>query len=515
MLQVQRAVIIAACIAGTACSSDDATGVDGPPLPLGDTVVATTAADGRATVTFQGQDDNEYQIAITLQDFDTERGASGLEVHAIALADGVFLRTEDPRGGYFASTQYVSYSQFQTGGPSASIALGDSGGPVPPSPVAIVAIYRLAIAVFAVGSALYEYATDPPGLQQVFDDRGTERVCLTGDLNDVFGAWSASGVRTVSGAIRIFGAPARVRGVTSINLGFTRLSVYQQFNREGLQVLVDNYTGLLDTDVTVWCWPVVGGRVIPVIRGDVTRSATAFDIVRVLSQATYPVMPTFSQVTTSAGAEWAGTPAFPVQMIVTPVACYAGWTCHGSNQRFDTSQNPLRVQFGCWGSNPASRSGSMTFRMQLRDRNGVTTPPATLNFRCGGSADAASDAGFSTVGAPGGFAGAGQPRAVRSEPGRPRPLSIRPGAGAETTRAGDACRAPPRRPGRNPRPACPSLNAPDRGPRRCCRGAAPIPNRTAGHTGARGGATPQQTVAVHPPGACSPNFFPRITEAQS
>ena len=129
MLDLRRAVIIAACIAagitGTACSDDDGTGVDGPPLPLGDTVVATTAADGQATVTFQGRDENQYQIAVTLQDFDTDRAAAGLEVHAIALADGGHAGFEDALDRFLAAcaADQVACSGF--GGADPATAAGN------------------------------------------------------------------------------------------------------------------------------------------------------------------------------------------------------------------------------------------------------------------------------------------------------------------------------------------------------------------------------------------------------
>lgn len=93
-----------------ACS-DSPTDSGESPVPLGEAVVATTAADGQATVTFQGAGDDEYHIPVTLRDFDTERGVPSLEVHAVALADGIFLRTEDPGGRYFSSMQYIPYSQ--------------------------------------------------------------------------------------------------------------------------------------------------------------------------------------------------------------------------------------------------------------------------------------------------------------------------------------------------------------------------------------------------------------------
>lgn len=372
----QFAVLLAACLAASACN-DSPTGGNDAPLPLGATAVGVTAVNGQTTVTFQGEE-NDYQIGVTLQDFDTDAPAAGLELHAIALADGIFLRTEDPSGDYFSSTRYIPYSAFQT-----SLAHSASIAPADPESGSLLAGYALVIAVFAVGSALYEYITDPPGFEEVFNDDGTSETCLTGDLNDVLSAFAAGGINTISGAIRVFGAPAKLRGVTSINLGFTRLRVYQQFNREALTTLVDNYTGLLDTDVTVWCWPRVGNQDLPLIRGEVTRQATQFDIVRVLSLADYPIAPSRSQITTTMGAQWSGTPAFPVAMIVTPVACYPGWVCYDWLRSFTMSTNPMTQQFGCWSSNPSARSGSMTFRVELRDRNGVTTPPATFNFRCG------------------------------------------------------------------------------------------------------------------------------------
>lgn len=70
-----------------------------------------------------------------------------------------------------------------------------------PRPIAWVAGIGLVIAVYSVGSALYEYATDPPGFEAVFNDDGTREACLTGDLNDVLAAWGAGG-----------GTPRRFRG---------------------------------------------------------------------------------------------------------------------------------------------------------------------------------------------------------------------------------------------------------------------------------------------------------------
>ena len=405
MLHARISLLLATCLVVAACSSDGPTepGEDARPS-VGDTVIATTAFNGQATVLFQGEE-SEHRIGVTLRDFDSERAVAGLEIHAVALAEGIFLRTEDPAGRYFTSTQYIPYTSFQPAdGKAARLAVYSDGPDVGPAPVAWVAVTGLVIAVYAVGSAIYEYATDPPGFDDVFNDDGTQNTCLTGDLNDVLAAWGAGGVRTISGAVRVLGAPAQLRGVTSINLGFTRLAVYQQFNVEAFTVLVDNYTGLLDSDVTVWCWPRAGNQVIPIIRGEVTRQATQFDIVRVLSQATYPVVPTRDQITTTVGAEWSGTPVFPVDMLVTPISCYPDWVCYNWNTRYTTSANPLRQTFGCWASNPAARSGSMTFRIQLRDRNGVTTPPATFNFRCGNGA-ASLSLGVPALSAAGGAAG--------------------------------------------------------------------------------------------------------------
>lgn len=405
MPNLTRALLLAACLAATAC--DSPTDGDDPPLPLGETVVATTAATGQATVTLQGGGD-EYQIPLLLRDFDTERGVASLEVHAVALAEGIFLRTEDPAGRYFSSTQYIPYAQFQrTEGTQASFSFSGEGSTVGPRPIAWVAGIGLVIAVYSVGSALYEFATDPPGIEEAFNDRGVREVCVTGDLNDALSAWGLGGVRTVSGAIKVFGAPARLRGVTSINLGFTRVNVVTDAAIEELTWYVDRFTGLLDTDHKVWCWPEVEGKVIPVIRGQITRTTTPFDITQVLSQAVYPVMPTRSQITTTVGAQWSGSPVFPVDMIVTPVSCYPGWVCYDWSQRFATQTNPMRVTFGCWGSDPSARSGSMTFQVVLRDRNGLTTPPATYNFRCGSGADRLAPASLQPSGAdaPAGFAG--------------------------------------------------------------------------------------------------------------
>jgi hypothetical protein len=398
------AALIAASFLLGGCSSDDVTGSNNDQPPVGDTTVVTTTADGRATVAFQGGD-KQFELGVILRNFDTGGAAAGLEVHAIALADGIFLHTEDPQGRFAASTQYVPYSLFQTERTlRASGARATASPAASPAPV-LLAVYGIVIAVFSVGSTIYEYATDPPGFEEVFNDQGVKEVCLKGDLNDVLAAWGASGIKTISGAIRVFGAPAKLRGVTSINLGFTRVEIYKQFNREAFTTLLDEYTGWLNTDVRVWCWPKVGDKIVPLIRGEVTRSVTQFDIVRVFSQSTYPVAPSRDQITTTVGAQWSGSPTFPVSMIITPISCYPGWVCYDWIRQFNSSANPLSQTFGCWGSSPTAQSGSMTFRIELRDKSGLTTPPATFNFRCGTFGSSYRDASASIL-EPGGFVGA-------------------------------------------------------------------------------------------------------------
>ena len=240
------------------------------------------------------------------------------------------------------------------------------------------------IAVISIGSIIHEYITDPPGITEVISDDGSVEECLTGDLNDVLGVFGAAGaVRTLSGVIKVFGAPANVRGVTAINSGFTKVNITGEATYGQVVSLWEQITGILSQDTQVWCWPVVDAMPIPVFRVEVTRDPTLFDIERINSLAFYPIFPTIEDIATTLGVQWSGQPEFPVEFSSTPVMCYPGWTCFPGDTTYTSQANPLSQRFGCFSATPTSRSGYITYEIKLEDANGLSTPPITFTFRCG------------------------------------------------------------------------------------------------------------------------------------
>lgn len=192
-----------------------------------------------------------------------------------------------------------------------------------------------------------------------------------------------TGLKSITSVVRVLGAPAAIRGVTAINLGFTNVALNDDIKKEALLIAFENSTGILDTDVQVYCWPVVEDNVLPLIELQVTREEADFKISFINALDFYPVFPTSDDITTTVDVYWSGTPVFPVTYQNTAITCYVGWTCYDSEYVIDTVNNPLSRIFGCFSSDTGGSSGFITYQIVLTDSTGKKTAPGTYTFCCG------------------------------------------------------------------------------------------------------------------------------------
>lgn len=137
------------------------------------------------------------------------------------------------------------------------------------------------IAVWSVGSAVYEFLTDPPRVIEIIESDDVVKDCISGDLNDILSVFGfVSGAAGISTTLRVLGAPAQLRGVTAINMGIRKANILpgtiaavgQEFALEPFVETISGVVGILENDVLVGCRPVLGSQEIPFIEINVERS---------------------------------------------------------------------------------------------------------------------------------------------------------------------------------------------------------------------------------------------------
>lgn len=355
----------------TACSTIESL-LGTPIIPAGETSTSQTSQGGYAVLEFDGSNES-YQIDLQLTDIDTNRGLNNINVNSVALDTGVFIWTEDPNENYFPSTAYVSFDELKT-----------SRNELEPQ-LAVTTLAMGAVAVISVGLSIYELYSDPPGVREVLEDTGAIKTCVEGDFNDVLATIGiVTGINTLTGVVRVLSAPSNIRGVTAINLQFTKVNLKKEASILFFEETMSKVVGFLDTDHKVYCWyKTHNNEVIPIIDITVTREVTEFDIVKLEALAFYPVIRDREDIITGNNIQWRGNPSFPITIKTTPVVCYPGWTCVNHITGITKKQNPVFQIFGCWGGPPSSKSGYMTFQTILEDSSGLQTPPVNYTFRCG------------------------------------------------------------------------------------------------------------------------------------
>lgn len=120
--------------------------------------------------------------------------------------------------------------------------------------IAVTAIIVKGLAILGIYDFIKEMVTDFPRIDEVQNDGSLVKKCITGDWNDVISTAGLIGAATKGfKAIKVFGAPAKLRGVTAINLGFT----YKKLTKETIKevaIKAASEFGPLDKDRTVICW---------------------------------------------------------------------------------------------------------------------------------------------------------------------------------------------------------------------------------------------------------------------
>ena len=124
--------------------------------------------------------------------------------------------------------------------------------------VAATTIVFTVLIITDVARTIYDYATHPeelpiqfPGL--VKGSRRVKSICLQIDAKDVLAiADVVSAWLTTSKALQVLGAPAKRRGVTAINLGFTKRAI-EKWGAEKIVEEILDYLELLDVDFINTC----------------------------------------------------------------------------------------------------------------------------------------------------------------------------------------------------------------------------------------------------------------------
>ncbi len=306
---------------------------------------------------------------VIVRDADSNARLPGVSVHAIRLATGTLVWAGSGSSTHFPAARFVA----------------DDGKPVA-TKVAQITIGLTLVALVNVGTAIYEYFDDPPSIavERGSDGRIT-RECLRGDLSDVLALFPlAKFPKMAAGFVKVIGAPARIRGVTAINLGFTRKALGRDllvFEAE-LSASLQDVLGLMDTDVKVFCWPVVDGEPRPFFELEVTRSEAPFEISRISALRAFPIAPSQDLISTTLSVTWTGPARFPVVLEVLNVVCYPGWGCNDGALMQTSPANPITVTWGCYGPDPTAQSGFTLWKVRLTDSTGAVTPFGTFSAKC-------------------------------------------------------------------------------------------------------------------------------------
>lgn len=237
--------------------------------PFNVSTEATTDAAGNATLIV-----DTAQINVNVADKTTLAAVVNVQVFGIPITEHYLVWVHDDAGQYFDDFQVIPYTELAD----------DNSGLLEPQ-LAVVTLAFAVVTTIGLLDGLYELVTTPPAIDIVFNDAGLDRVCVTADVDDVVNAFGvASDFKVIGGVLKVLGAPARVRGVTAINFGFTRKELLKG---ELKNYLEDRLVELIDTRIT-GCYLAANGRALPAF--DFTIDCTDLQITDGITQI-YQVTP--------------------------------------------------------------------------------------------------------------------------------------------------------------------------------------------------------------------------------
>lgn len=173
-------------------------------------------------------------------------------ISSYELEDGVLVVAS--REDAAPSFRFVDKGTFSS---SSSSALSESE-----PQLAIVTLVFTLVVLAEVALDIYDYTKNPgeipiqiPGILE--GSRKVQKTCLQIDANDILAIGNIiTSLNVVSKAIKVLTAPPRIRGVTAINLGFTKKKLMEYMAwKIGERVFqyLDKYLGLLDRDIINTC----------------------------------------------------------------------------------------------------------------------------------------------------------------------------------------------------------------------------------------------------------------------
>jgi hypothetical protein len=355
------------------------------PVPVGTETSGKTDEQGLTTLTL-GEGESRLELRLSIKDIDTNTPLPNISVKATALQTGVFVWSYDEASTHLPRPSFLSYDQFNEQGElDAQFAWVSL----------FITLFRVAVAAEAIVSLVEFY--EELELEQFYESPDVKRTCLVVTGNTILNALElapvfndiSQGVTSVSLFVRVIGTPARLRGVTEINFGFTRKNLDQEVDAfitditRDVAEAVSAQTGILDEDVVNVCWFSTENENYPVIELSVEREDTPFTI----TQLDFPfiIQPqplTDTEAAQSVKVSWQGPIKLPLVLEARPIFCPEGFACDTLTETYSTADNPLDFPLGCKSGKSYTYSDVIIYQFRLVNADLEVTPPGSLSFRC-------------------------------------------------------------------------------------------------------------------------------------
>lgn len=219
----------------TAC---DSAGDNEPSADRFEAASSTTNQEGVTTLQLGGE---EAEVTVRTQSGDP---VPGQNVDAALTQNYLVLSTTDPSGSYYPRAKTLDISEAEA---EAATKAG-TGANVEAAP-SLAAV----LTVVSVAGAMHEYTFDPPRVDQVIREDGTQEECVRGDLSDVLSAFSAFGVS--------FGQNLHIGSAAASKLGIAEGSKYFSYTKEIFNFGFDEVSStflsnlnISENDKTNWCF---------------------------------------------------------------------------------------------------------------------------------------------------------------------------------------------------------------------------------------------------------------------
>jgi len=152
-------------------------------------------------------------------------------VHDEMADQDVVIRTTDASTGTPVGVINIKYVNTGTNiiceatDPSNQYYPNISITPVEQSSIIIPALIIIGLYAWSVGTAVHEFTTDPPEIETIPSDRGLRKVCLRGDLNDVFAIGGLVPILNIPAKLTVTGTKAIVAVLTKVDRELLKFSL--------------------------------------------------------------------------------------------------------------------------------------------------------------------------------------------------------------------------------------------------------------------------------------------------